>query len=66
MSKGVETAAGIGALVYIGLIITILIGWVMNIVDLVHMSFDPMTGEAIVRIIGVFLVPVGAFMGIFF
>ena len=38
-------------------------GWVWNIVKLVSMSFDPLTGMAIARVIGVFVPPVGAVCG---
>ncbi len=37
-------------------------GWVSNIIDL-FLTDDLLTGAAIVRIIGVFLAPLGAVMG---
>jgi hypothetical protein len=58
--------AAIGMLVaWIMLVVTILIGWIMNIADLANMS-DIVTGEGILRIVGIFVFPVGAFMGWFF
>ncbi len=40
-------------------------GYVMNIVDLVGMSVSPITAELIVRVVGIFLPPVGAIAGYF-
>ncbi len=39
------------------------VGYVKNLMVLFNMSFDPLTGEAILRIIGVFLVPIGMILG---
>ena len=39
------------------------VGWVWNIVKLVGMSFDHITGLLIVRAIGIPFVPLGAVMG---
>jgi hypothetical protein len=47
----------------IGLWVAAVIGWIMNIFTLYHMSFANMTGELIVRIIGIFVAPIGAIMG---
>lgn len=38
-------------------------GWIANIVKLAGMSFDPITGMLVVRIVGIFLAPIGAVMG---
>jgi hypothetical protein len=51
------------ALGVIGLWVAAVIGWVMNIVTLYHMSFATMTGELVVRVIGIFVAPIGAIMG---
>jgi hypothetical protein len=40
-------------------------GWVANIVKLVGMNFDPITGLLIVRAVGIFVAPVGAVLGFF-
>lgn len=45
--------------------VTILVGWIMNIVDLVHTSFDPLTALAVLRVVGIFIPPLGAVLGIF-
>lgn len=41
------------------------VGWVWNIVKLVGMSFDPLTGLLAVRIVGIFVPPLGAVVGYF-
>lgn len=38
-------------------------GWIANLVKLVSMNLDHITGLLIVRTIGVFLPPLGAIMG---
>jgi hypothetical protein len=38
-------------------------GWIANIVKLVGMNFDPITGMLIVRAAGIFIAPLGAVMG---
>lgn len=39
------------------------VGWVWNIVKLVDMTLDPITGLLIVRVIGIFIPPLGAVVG---
>ena len=46
--------------------IAVVVGWVMNIIDLIGMNNVLSTGEGIVRVVGIFLPPLGAFMGFFF
>lgn len=41
------------------------IGWVWNIIKLCAMTFDPFTGLLAVRIVGIFVPPVGAVVGYF-
>jgi hypothetical protein len=38
-------------------------GWGWNIVKLAEMSFDPLTGMIVVRIVGIFIPPIGAIVG---
>lgn len=40
-------------------------GWIANIVKLIGMGFDPITGMAVGRVVGVFVVPLGAILGFF-
>lgn len=52
---------------YIAFIAIVFIGWVMNILALVHMGSDTiLSGLGVLRIIGVPMVPLGAVMGYFF
>lgn len=59
-----NAAAGV-ALFWLSVLVIIGVGYVMNILDLIGMPLDPLTGEAVVRIVGIFVPPLGAFMGIF-
>lgn len=38
-------------------------GWAMNLIDLVGMADEGITTELVIRIVGVFAVPLGAMMG---
>jgi hypothetical protein len=46
-------------------VVFIFIGWVLNIISLFHMSFDPLTGLAVLKVVGIFIVPVGGITGWF-
>ncbi len=52
------------ALFIIILAILVAIGWVMNVIDLVRWNAD-ITAEFIIRVIGIFVPPLGAIMGWF-
>lgn len=41
------------------------VGWVLNIVSIFNSSFDSLTGILVLRVIGVFLAPIGAVLGFF-
>lgn len=40
-------------------------GWVVNIIEVFHANFTVLTGELILRVIGIFVPPLGAIMGLF-
>jgi len=40
-------------------------GWIMNILDIIHVGFDPLTGLMAMRVVGVFVFPIGAILGLF-
>lgn len=42
-----------------------LIGWVLNIVTIAGSSFTPLTGLLVLRIVGIFVAPLGAVLGYF-
>lgn len=62
-----ETAAGIGGLImillYIALIIALCYGWIMNIVAIAHSNFSDLTGLLILRVVGIFVAPLGTVLG---
>jgi hypothetical protein len=48
---------------YIGLVIASLTGWIWNIVKLYDLGLDPLTGEVVIRVVGIFVAPLGVVMG---
>jgi hypothetical protein len=38
-------------------------GWVLNIIDIFNSSFSEITGILVLRVIGVFIAPLGAVLG---
>lgn len=53
----------LGVLVWLGLICAGIVGWVMNIIAIVHAVSGPLTTLLVVRLIGVLVFPLGAIMG---
>lgn len=52
-----------GAIIIVSIIIAAIYGWIFNILDIFY-HFDAMsTGEAVIRIIGIFIVFIGAVVG---
>lgn len=46
------------------LTLVLMVGWVWNIIKLFNMEgIDPLTGELILRVVGVGVAPLGAIMG---
>lgn len=62
MKPKTSLAAAIVLLALLGLAI---IGWIMNIVTIIAISGEPITGMFIIRCIGVIVGPVGAVLGWF-
>lgn len=52
-------------LVYMGLIIASLVGWVLNIVAIVHALHEPISAMFVARLFGVVAAPLGAVLGYF-
>jgi len=46
-------------------IAAIAIGWVMNIITIAGSNFNDITGMLVLRVIGVFVAPLGAILGYF-
>lgn len=53
------------ALTIIGLWIAGIIGWVLNLVKIFDADFAHVTGVLVLRIIGVFIAPIGSVLGLF-
>lgn len=45
--------------------IALLVGWVMNIIEIVHTFAGPITGMLIARLVGVIAFPLGGVLGYF-
>jgi hypothetical protein len=58
-----QVGAGIASLVIIGLWLAAVAGWVMNIITIAHSSFTPLEGLLVLRIVGIFVAPLGAILG---
>lgn len=60
----ISTNAGLIAwLLYLAIIIALVYGWVMNIVAIAGSNFSDLTGILILRIVGIFVAPLGTVMG---
>lgn len=46
--------------------VVVLIGWVINIVHIVHTLAAPLTGLFVLRCVGILVPPLGAVLGYFF
>ena len=65
MSNRLENVTfGIG-LTYLVVILGLTIGWVMNVVSIVHALSDPITGMFIARLVGTIVFPLGGILGYF-
>ena len=40
-----------------------IVGWIMNIVAIAHTGFSDMSGMLILRVVGIFIAPLGAILG---
>lgn len=58
-----ENTAVIVVLLYIVLIIGSLIGWVLNVIDLLQTIGGGFTTLFVLRVVGVFVAPLGAILG---
>lgn len=54
----------VGALIYISVILALVIGWVMNIVELTNAPAIVQWGAMeVLRVVGIFLAPLGGVLG---
>lgn len=52
-----------GAIVVLAIVLTGIGGWIANIVKLIDSDFARMSGLSVMRVIGVFVAPLGAVLG---
>lgn len=57
------TAPELLILVWIALILAGGVGWIWNIVKMVAICCEPITGMIVLRVIGIFVPPLGAVVG---
>ena len=55
------------AIVYMAVVVAGVAGWIMNLIDVVHLAVanSPVTTMFAVRILGIFAFPLGALLGWF-
>jgi hypothetical protein len=63
--KVLVKAGFVGALLWLSLIIAMFIGYIMNLVGIIHTINEPITGLFIGRLVGVVAFPLGALLGYF-
>lgn len=56
----------IALILWIALAIGGIAGWCMNIAAIIASDFSHLTGLLVMRVIGVFVAPIGAILGLFF
>lgn len=59
-----KNAAGISVLLWL----IVIVGWIMNIVSVISLALSdvPITSLFILKIVGIFIVPLGSILGYFF
>ena len=50
---------------YLCLIVATIYGWISNIVAVVHSDFTVLTGMLVLRVVGIFVAPLGVILGYF-
>jgi hypothetical protein len=46
-----------------GIAVLIIIGWIINLFSVITSSYEILSGQLIVQLIGIVIVPLGGFMG---
>lgn len=68
MRQSYRSSTNVGVwvlLIWLGIVAVGLFGWVHNIVVLWHMDNILSTGMGVIRVVGIPLAPLGAFLGLF-
>jgi len=66
MMEKSDWGAGLGAIIGVGVLGMLIVGWIMNIVAIVKIVDLPVTGMFILRCVGIFVAPLGSILGLFF
>lgn len=51
------------AIMYFAIVIAIAYGWIANIVTIAHSNFSEITGMLVLRMVGIFVAPLGVVLG---
>lgn len=62
MAKDVDVGL-VGAIGILVVVVAAVIGWVLNLIAIAHSEFVPITGLLVLRIVGIFIGPIGAVLG---
>jgi hypothetical protein len=65
MKRNVKLGA-VPFLALLSFIVAMFVGWCMNVYQLFEMIGEPLGTEFVLRIVGVFVAPMGSIMGLFF
>lgn len=57
------TGGFLAVFAYFALIIAIAYGWIANIVTIAHSNFSEITGMLVLRVVGIFVAPLGVVLG---
>ena len=57
---------GIAAVLYLLVWVVCIVGWILNCIAIANTYMLDITGLFILRIVGIFIFPLGAVLGIFF
>ena len=58
-----ETGAILASIVFLCFVVAAVAGWVMNIITIAHSNFSDLTGLLVLRVVGIFVAPLGAILG---
>lgn len=52
-------------IVIVSILAAVVIGWILNIIKIIGLDFSAISGEHVVRIVGIFVAPIGGVAGYF-
>lgn len=58
-----KTSSNIAAILWLAGFAAFIYGWVANIITIANSSFSEITGMLVLRIVGIFVGPLGAILG---